>query len=237
MQIPFISQEISHFLKHRRARLAAGDFGFSVGRRRGNGLRREEVAQLSGVSVTWYTWLEQGKSIHVSQSMLLRLADALRLSATEQSYFLSLIRERDAVLGDSEKDLLPSTLVKTVDAISTPAFVRNPRWDLLYWNTAAAAFVGDWTSYTTSINILRLAFLDRKHQATILEWERTAGEMVAQFRNEFGHHARYPGMSTLIEELMEDSEIFRRHWEKQEVSLREIGLRTFRHPLQGDVTF
>ena len=61
--------------------------------------------------------------------------------------------------------------------------------------------------------------------------------MVAQCRNEFGHNARYPGLTTLIEELREDSEIFRRHWEMQEVSFRETGLRTFRHPIQGDVTF
>lgn len=233
----FISKEISQFLKHRRANLPAGSYGFSIGHRRGTGLRREEVAQLSGVSVTWYTWLEQGKDIRVSRSMLRRLADALRLNETEHRYLIGLIEQRDTVLNDDPNDGLPDSILKTIDAIGTPAFVRNACWDMLYWNSSAAEYVGNWTNLSNPLNILRLAFRDEKHQSTILDWERTAREMVAQFRSDFGQNARYPGMSTLVEELLTCSEVFKNNWARQEVLRRETGLRTFRHPLRGDIKF
>lgn len=237
MSSALILQEISRFLKNRRANLNAENFGFPIGQRRGKGLRREEVASLSGVSVTWYTWLEQGKDIRVSQDMIQRLASALKLNATEREYLIQLILSSTTLCGNVSESHLSSRLTATIDSLSVPAFIRNPRWDLLYWNAAAAEFIGECPSPSSGKNILRLAFLDKSHQATILDWERTAREMVAQLRNDFGRHARYPGVVEIIEELKESSTIFRQHWDAQEILYREFGLRTFRHPVRGDITF
>lgn len=217
--------------------MKAENFGFQIGHRRGKGLRREEVAQLSGVSVTWYTWLEQGKDIGVSQDMIHRLASALKLNATERGYLVHLVLSSTISTKKVIESHTSSTLIATIDSLNLPAFVRTPSWDLLYWNASAAAFIGKCPPPPTRMNILRLAFLDKSHQATILDWQRTARELVAQLRNEFGYHARYPGVIEIIEELKECSAIFRQHWANHEILHRDVGLRTFRHPTNGDMTF
>lgn len=237
MPTDFISREISHFLKNRRASLLPADFGFTIGRRRTKGLRREEVSQLSGVSATWYTWLEQGKNIRVSQHMINNLSSALRLNTTERKYLSELVQQRDItdpVLIEIE---LSSSLIKTVDSICSPAYVRNHRWDLLYWNKEAEIYIGQRLNSQQKPNILKLAFLDEKHRATICNWNQTAQEMIAQFRRDFGRFAKYQGFVDIVTELLKDSETFRRGWGRQEICLRETGLRIFLHPTKGELTF
>lgn len=233
-----ITKELSLFLKDRRARLSPQEHGFAVGRRRAKGLRREEVAQLSGVSVTWYTWLEQGKDIRISHTMVHNLCMALKLDATEREYMTQLVAQIHSRDLPRAEHVLSPCLLRTVDAIPSPAFVRNPRWDLLYWNRAAEPFIGRTPGKQPAPNILRLAFTDAQHRATICDWDRTALEMIAQLRRDFGRFARYPGLVTLIEELLAKSEIFRQGWERQEVQLRESGRRIFKNPHgKGTLTF
>jgi transcriptional regulator with XRE-family HTH domain len=233
-----IAKELSLFLKSRRARLSPQEHGFTVGRRRAKGLRREEVAQLSGVSVTWYTWLEQGKDIRISHTMVHNLCKALKLDATEREYMTQLVAQIHAREIPKAEHVLSPCLLRTVDAIPYPAFVRNPRWDLLYWNHAAEPFIGRTPGSQPAPNILQLAFTDAKHRATICDWARTAREMIAQLRRDFGRFARYPGLVGLIEELLQHSDTFRQGWELQELQLRESGRRTFLNPYgEGSLTF
>ncbi len=137
-------QELSNFLRTRRARLSPADVGLpTASRRRTPGLRREEVAQLAGMSVTWYTWLEQARPICASAEMLDNLARVLRLEGIERVQLFQL-GLRDPVLDSKPKARRISPLLKQMlDQMEhLPAFILSPRWDVLAWNLAAEAFFG-----------------------------------------------------------------------------------------------
>src|SRR6185312_3226508 len=128
--------ELGEFLRSHRARLTPGELGLEPGmRRRTPGLRREEVAQLAGVSATWYTWIEQGRDVSVSPAALARLARVMRLTAAERAYLFELAGKRDPdappepALGEQ-----PEGLAAIVQTIATPAYVLDRTWTALTWN-------------------------------------------------------------------------------------------------------
>src|SRR5947207_4761410 len=141
-------QELSQFLKTRRARLAPADVGLPTGNaRRIAGLRREEVAVLAGVGLTWYTWLEQGREIQVSTPFLDNLARALRLSEAERAHLFALAQHRAPPM--APRPFPPEALKKVqaiLDAIDSPAYARNNRFDVLAWNGANTRMFGDFAS-------------------------------------------------------------------------------------------
>src|SRR5215831_7946175 len=134
------------FLQAHRARLEPAALGFPpVGRRRTPGLRREEVAQLAGLSVTWYTWIEQGRDVSVSPAALARLARTLQLSAAERTYVFDLAGKRDpAGPAPAPASEVPVTLEAAVQAIAAPAYVLDRQWNAVVWNALASRLFIGW---------------------------------------------------------------------------------------------
>src|ERR1035437_10876198 len=138
-------KELGDFLQVLRQRSAPEEFGFPVGnRRRTKGLRREEVAQLAGISPTWYTWIEQGREVNVSADALTRLSVALKLTRSERAYLFEMAGRRLADDSESTDDTAAKILAAMLDDIATPAYLMRPYWDLLAWHHSASAALTGW---------------------------------------------------------------------------------------------
>jgi len=150
---------LSAFLRALRERQSPADFGLAAGpRRRTPGLRREEVAQLCGLSATWYTWIEQGRDVSVSPSALARLARGLHLSRAERTYLFELAGKRDPDRpGDSDDP--PEAVLACVDAINGPAYILDRRWNARRWNAKASRLFTGWLDANGERNLLRYIFL------------------------------------------------------------------------------
>jgi transcriptional regulator with XRE-family HTH domain len=227
------------FLRARRARLTPAMLGLEAGmRRRTPGLRREELAQLCGMSATWYSWIEQGRDVSMSPAALARLAKALRLSRAERAYLFELAGKRDPQLppADEGPELSPA-LVDAVQAIALPAYLLDPGWNAAAWNDPAAHLFVGWLDRPGDRNLLRYIFLSPAARDLICDWEARARRVVAEFRADYSVRLDDPALAALIEELKARSADFARIWEAQGVLGREGGARTFDHPEDGFLRF
>jgi hypothetical protein len=233
-------QELSAFLKTRRARLAPAEVGLPSGNgRRTSGLRREDVAVLAGVGLTWYTWLEQGREIKVSTGFLENLARALRLSEAERAHLFTLAQRRPPPLVTPTSP--PKALEKVqaiLDAIGSPAYARNSRFDVLAWNEANTRMFGDLTAIPADErNIIRRMFSYRHYRRTILNWEADARGLVAKFRLNYGQAAGATAFSSLVQEMIADSDDFRRMWAEHAVSDLGEGVTVYKSARHGTLVF
>ena len=221
------------YLRDRRARLDPADFGFS-GTRRTPGLRREEVAQRANLSVTWYTWLEQGRGGVPSASVLERLARALVLTPAEREHLFLLAQRRPPEVRCRVGEVTPH-LQRVLDALEfSPAFVKNPTWDVLAWNCAAAAVPTDYGALEAEErNILRLVFGDLRAHAENPGWESSARFVVATFRLEVARAGVGASGELLVEELSRSSPEFRAMWRENEVGTHGEGTKRLDHPEAG----
>ncbi|MFH9826515.1 helix-turn-helix transcriptional regulator [Streptomyces bobili] len=232
--------ELSEFLRTRRARLKPEDVGIpDFGRyRRVPGLRREELAQLAGVSVAYYTRLEQGNGQHVSAEVLDAIARALRLSDAEHAHLTHLAkpkqqRKKPADRAQQVRGPL-RTLLDTMDGV--PAILVGRRSDILVWNRMAAVVFGDWTELPTrEQNWARLVFLRPEYRDLFVDWEHKASDIVSQLRMDAGSHPDDPRLSALVGELSVKSEEFRRLWATHNVKERCHGIQRLHHPLVGEL--
>jgi len=233
--------ELSEFLRTRRARLKPEDVGLpDFGRhRRVPGLRREELAQLAGVSVAYYTRLEQGNGRNVSAEVLDAIARALRLSDAESSHLTHLAKPKQ----HKKKPSPPTQHVRTplrqlLDAIDTvPAYISGRRSDILVWNRMAAAVFGDWSQLPPQErNWARLVFLRPEYRELYVDWEQKATDIVSMLRMDAGCHPDDPRLSALVGELSVKSEEFRRMWATHDVKEKTYGVKRLHHPLVGDLT-
>jgi len=142
-------KELADFLRTRRDRLSPTDVGLPPGvRRKTVGLRREEVAQLASVGVTWYTWLEQGRDIHVSSEILESLAQVLLLNADEKAHLFSLANHPLKPSSYMQQEMVSPLLQRFLDQLGpSPAYITGRRWDLLAWNQAACQVIGDFSEH------------------------------------------------------------------------------------------
>ncbi|MER6290143.1 helix-turn-helix domain-containing protein [Streptomyces sviceus] len=232
--------ELSEFLRTRRARLKPEDVGLrGCGRyRRVPGLRREELAQLAGVSVAYYTRLEQGNGRTVSAEVLDAIARALRLSEAEHAHLTHLAkprRHKKKPTGRAQQVRGPlRTLLDTMDGV--PAILVGRRSDILVWNRMAAAVFGDWAELPTrERNWARLVFLRPEYRDLFVDWELKAGDVVSQLRMDAGSHPDDPQMAALVGELSVKSEEFRRLWATHDVKERCHGIQRLHHPLVGEL--
>lgn len=208
------------------------------GRRRTPGLRREELAEVAGLSVTWITWLEQGRDVAASVSALTRLAEALRLTQAERASMFDLAGRRDpAGLTEPEVDLIPELL--TLPSLFTgPAYLLDRTWTARAWNADAAdLFIGWLDESTKERNLLRFVFLSPRAKTLIADWPERARRLVAEFRADFSRRPRDAAMQTLIDDLLAKSPLFTQHWKEQSVLNREGGQRRFNHPTHGAQSF
>ncbi|MFD4336584.1 helix-turn-helix domain-containing protein [Streptomyces anulatus] len=234
--------ELSEFLRTRRAKLRPGDVGLpEFGRhRRVPGLRREELAQLAGVSVAYYTRLEQGNGRNVSAEVLDAIARALRLTDAESAHLTHLAKparhkkmRRPARVQRVRKGLL--YLLDSMDGI--PAYVTGARSDVLAWNAMAAAVFGDWGALPPAgRNWARLVFLSPAYRDLFVNWDSKASDMVSYLRLYAGCHPDDPELSALVGELSVKSDEFRRLWATHNVKEKGHGVKLLRHPLVGELT-
>lgn len=180
--LPDPAATLGNFLRDRRSRLQP-DAGVH-GRRRTPGLRREEVAARAGVSVIWYTWLEQGRRGPPSVEVLERLARALELDAAGREILFLLAQHRPPPLNPAPTPPVPPGLAAGArHHADQPAFVKTPTWDIVAWNTAAAAVLADYATLPVrERNVLRRLFCDPAAQHLLPDWEENARFAVSVFR-------------------------------------------------------
>lgn len=225
--------ELGAFLRRHREGLTPAAAGLPAGRRRRTpGLRREEVAQLAGLSPTWYAWLEQGRTRSLSPRALAGIADALQLSRAERKHLFDLAERRDPA--PPAGTVLPAGLLDSVHHFAAPAYVLDACWNALAWNHAAAALFTGWLDERAEDrNLLRRMFLAPALITLVEDWPHRAGRLVAEFRAHNGSHRESAAAQALVESLQAESTAFRACWEAQTVEEREGGLRAFVHPEYG----
>lgn len=225
------------FLRDRRARLDPAAFGFSVGRRRTPGLRREEVAQRAHVSATWYTWLEQGRGGAPSLDVLDRVATALTLTAAEREH-LFLLAGRQQPIRRHAPDIVTERLQRLLGSLEfSPAYVKTSAWDVVAWNEAAAAVLTDYGALAPEDrNILRILFRDARARATMRNWATDARKAIATFRLEVARTGTSENVQALVEELSHASPDFAAMWRDNDVSSHGEGTKYVEHKLTGPLT-
>jgi transcriptional regulator with XRE-family HTH domain len=232
--------ELADFLRTRRASLQPGEVGLpDGGRRRTAGLRREEVAQLAGVGVTWYTWLEQGRDVRASLDVFEALARALRLTPTERTHLILLGRGEEPPPSKSPAERVSPTLKRMIESLDpNPAFILGRRWDYLAWNRGANALFGDFDKIPRGArNHVWLTFMDPARRELFTDWEHGMRMMVARFRAESARHLGDPGFEELIHALRQSSREFCREWTRHNVARSGAGRKEMRHPIAGTLVF
>lgn len=207
-----------------------------TGRRRTPGWRREELAEATGVGVTWITWLEQGRDVSASPTALARLADALLLNPAERASLFDLAGRRDPVEPAGLRTELPAHVLALPAQLKVPAYLLDHLWTARAWNTAAARLFTGWLDEGAEKgperegrdrNLLRFVFLSPEAQVLIADWPERAQRLVAEFRADFSRRPRDAAMQALIDDLCARSALFTKLWGAQTVLHREGGERSF----------
>ncbi|MGY2957263.1 transcriptional regulator with XRE-family HTH domain [Pseudomonas sp. TE6349] len=218
--------DLADFLRSRRERLSPEDVGLpSGGRRRTPGLRREEVAALAGVGLTWYTWLEQGRDIGVSASFLDNLARVLKLDAAERRHLFLLAHARPPAEPGKTWCVLPSLVRRLMHDLPHAAFVLNLRWDVLGSNGPADALFGFAEHPPERRNLLWLLFTDPTVHGRLHDWDSQAPLMLASFRRDFARATREADIHALVDELEHVSPAFKAGWRTHDVHAPCSGVR------------
>ncbi|WP_433565573.1 helix-turn-helix transcriptional regulator [Nocardia sp. CA-151230] len=231
--------QLGEFLRAQRARLQPGDVGLvpygDPARRRTPGLRREEVAELSGVGVTWYTWLEQGREVAASRQVIDALARTLRLDPDQHRHlrFLAGLAEPE----DTEPEADRSRLQRLVDAVMpSPASVYDAGFDYLVWNRAYVLVRDDPLALPPERrNLLWMMFTENANRMRMAHWERAARAVVSQVRDAVGRRPDDPRLAALASELSVVSPDFRRWWSEYPVRRFRPATITVRHPRAGPI--
>ncbi|MFF3565999.1 helix-turn-helix transcriptional regulator [Streptomyces sp. NPDC002574] len=236
--------DLKDFLTSRRSRLTPRDIGLAAagGRRRVAGLRREEVAKAAGISVDYYTRMEQGRVTGASPEILDALATALRLDEDETQHMHRIAgarppRRRPAPAGDGAQTARPilHSMLKSLDG--TPAVVMGRGMTVLAWNRAAAALLGDFAGMAPADrNIAKLTFLDPRSRSLYAAWDACARESVAYLRLEAGLYPDDPVLASVVGDLAARSPEFRDLWAQHPVQDRTSGTKGIHHPVVGDLT-
>jgi transcriptional regulator with XRE-family HTH domain len=240
---PFRREELRAFLRSRRARLSPADVGLpdDGGRRRTPGLRREELAALAGVGVSWYTWLEQGRDINPSPEVLDALAQALRLDPAERRTLFALARTElplaDDVPGTDPGQLNGeiSQLVALVDAMHPhPAYLLGPMTRILAWNRAASVVLGSPDHLPGDRRyLLWWLMVDPGEGEMTAQREATARNTLARVSAEYARHAGEPEYEDFLAQLRERSNRFSAWWDEHEVIEAQRGTKVLEHPQLG----
>ena len=228
-------EELADFLRSRRESLRPEQVGLTPGgRRRTPGLRREEVAQLSGVSVTWYTWLEQARDITASPQVLGSLAATLRLTAAERAHLFVLAGSSPPGGGSAAQSVSP-TLRALVDSLDpNPAHVINASWDLLAWNRGYARLVGGVEDVADEErNTLWLLFTRPAMRSLLVDWQHETLALVGQLRAMAGTHPDDVRITSLVAALLDASPAFEAMWSAHVVKAFAPSTKRFDHPDVG----
>ncbi|WP_413503509.1 helix-turn-helix transcriptional regulator [Serratia grimesii] len=232
-------QDLADFLRQKREKLSPQAVGLPSGtRRRTPGLRREEVAALAGVGLTWYTWLEQGREINVSVDFLENLARVLKLDATARYHLFLLAHQRPPVpVGHQWCQVSPLVRRLLDDLQLRPAYVMNLSWDIIAWNPAAERLFAIGDRPAEQRNMLWMLFADPHLNQRLVEWQAQAPQILASFRRDYARAPEDATMQQRVQALEQVSPQFRQLWQQHDIHGRCQGERTFNVPGAGQVTF
>ncbi|MFC4533334.1 helix-turn-helix transcriptional regulator [Sphaerisporangium dianthi] len=239
--------ELRHFLQSRRARLTPADVGLPWhDGRRVAGLRREELASLAGVSVDYYTRLEQGRARNVSDQVLTAVADALQLHDLERRHLFDLVRAAAPKRpGGQTPGSVPTPLVRARPALHAliqtldpmPAMLYGPRLEVLGGNRMSRILFDDFSAMPVAErNLARWMFLNPRAREVYVDWEDIARQMVSVLHFTAGRDAGDPALAALVDGLRARSELFARYWSDYAVFQHTYGLKRFHHSAVGMVT-
>ena len=228
-------RELAGFLRSRRERIAPEQVGLPpAARRRTPGLRREEVATLAGVGVTWYTWLEQGRDINASSQVLDSVARTLLLDPHERDHLFRLAEVPD---GTVPRDCLsaPGEIQVLLDQlVPYPACVRNARYDVLGFNSAYEQIMGPLADVPfEDRNSLWRVFTRPECRTSMVDFGEETRRMVAEYRSAMAEHVAEPAYKCLVNRLTKASPEFAELWERHEVAAPENRTKKWLHPEVG----
>jgi transcriptional regulator with XRE-family HTH domain len=231
--------ELGAFLRSRRARITPEQVGLPLGgRRRTPGLRREEVAQLAGVGITWYTWLEQGRDINASEQVLAAISRTLRLDPHEHSHLFTLAGAPEPPSDEVCNAITPSLRSMMTKLDPYPVVVRNARCDLLGYNRGYTWLMGDVDAIPSEDrNLLVQCLLNPAWRARTLDWEANVTQVVAGFRAAMAEYVAEPSWKSLVNRLKVESPLFEQLWDRHDVTDEPVRAKCYHHPEAGLLTF
>ncbi|SDL57963.1 Helix-turn-helix domain-containing protein [Nonomuraea maritima] len=231
--------DLSAFLRSRRERITPEMVDLAPGaRRRTPGLRREEVAQLAGVGVTWYTWLEQGRPINASSQVLDAIARTLRLDSAERRHLYRLAGQAEEPAPGDSGQVTPEMQAILDRLGDMPAYVTNSRCDILAWNPAYAGLFPEVVAAPEGErNSLWQACVNTSHETVVVERDSELARSVAIFRSAYSRHADDPSWQDFVRRLSEESAEFARLWARQDVAEPGVRVKSLRHARYGTLRF
>ncbi|MGN0022140.1 MAG: helix-turn-helix transcriptional regulator [Sphingobacterium hotanense] len=222
MQTSIASKMFGQFLKSRRERIQPEEAGIKMasGRRRTPGLRREEVAFLSHVSVTYYTWLEQGKDIHPSREVLMNISRALQLNSDEQEHLFNLaFNETFSLPTEKQYD---HSLQDTVDKLPFPSYISDQRSKIIFWNPEMERTIFPFSTCAPGEKyLLQLLFLEPSMQERIQNWSEISTHSVAVWRGYYERYPEDPIMNQLLINLKQQSKLFQNLWDQHNIQQKK----------------
>jgi transcriptional regulator with XRE-family HTH domain len=235
-------QALSAFLKNQRSKISPESVGLPAGtRRRTPGLRREEVSQLAGVSTTWYTWLEQGRDIQVSHSVLDNIASALKLTADERKYLFSLALEYHSelyILDEKPLQIHPSLQKILQELRNCPTIISDRRYHIVGWNDAARHVFMDFEQIPAEQrNLISLLFERKEFRRLAVNWEDFVSGFLAIFRAYYGQYVDDEWYNLFLDDMMDRYPDFHTLWKQSSVSSAPDVLIEFRHSRAGKMLF
>ncbi|MFC4941982.1 helix-turn-helix transcriptional regulator [Pseudonocardia sp. GCM10023141] len=231
-------RELAAFLRSRRERITPEQVGLpELGRRRTPGLRREEVAQLAGVGVTWYTWLEQGRDINASEQVLDAIARTLRLDPQEIAHLYRLGGAAEPTV-EKESNAVPAEVHAIMAKLDPfPAVVYNARTDILAWNRAYNALFDVDAIPADDRNAMLQCFTNAAWQAQLPDWAAGMPRSVAQFRASMADHVADPCWKSLVKRLRAESPAFEELWNRHDVQPMYNQSKRVIHSTVGELRF
>jgi transcriptional regulator with XRE-family HTH domain len=236
-------RELGAFLRARREALRPPESSSRPGgssRRRTPGLRREEVAELAGIGMSWYTRLEQGKDVQLSPRALRGVSDALRLTAAQREYVFALARGETLGVEPAPVATVSATLQDVLDAQGpNPAYITDARMNLMAWNRAALEIFGVFGRAFPEIppeerNIVWLIFTDDSRRL-LLDWEQHAQRVLAQFRDISRYFVDDPWYPAFVARLQRRSPEFAAWWPRHDVGRVQATAKVIDHPAVGHI--
>jgi len=227
---------LGEFLKTRRERLSPEQFGLPAGqRRRTPGLRREEVAQLAGVSVTWYTWIEQGRDIGFSAEVLESLARVFQLLPHEKEHLFTLAGKQSGQPQIADDGGITPSLQQILDHQQHyPAYLMDRYWNIPAWNQTACTLFGDFAKMPKfERNMVWYTLVRPETRQLVINWEQRAQRLIAEFRADCSKYLTDPWLKEFLNRLNEQCPEFDQWWSQYDILTREGGRRDFDHPEVG----
>ncbi|BBI30906.1 helix-turn-helix transcriptional regulator [Cohnella abietis] len=232
-------KELGDFLKTRRAKISPQLAGLPAGlRRRTPGLRREEVATLAGIGVTWYTWLEQGRPIQVSTQILESLSRVFRLNRVEIVHMYTLAQHVPPSYFPSYNEVNPMHQHVLDDLVESPSMIVDNRWNVIAWNRAAELVFYDFNQLECSNrNMMRIMFTDPNFASLFPDWDTSAQSMIGKFRADCSQYIEDPWLTEFVQELRASSKEFDQWWPMHQLNKDRNTYRLLNHPVIGPLSF